>query len=105
MPKPEVVTSDIGSLVVDSDPLRPSTPSLNGIPPLNNSESKAERDDLTEEELLIATPVALGFSLAEKLWCERYFLSHSQALTFREPYQSGIQHRKNPTHRMESGCI
>jgi hypothetical protein len=103
MPKPEAVTTaqdDINPTErqFHSYSLRPSTPSLNlptaghnhnlqaavfnGIPLLDNSKSKAEQVDLTEDELLIATPVALGFSLADKMWCERYFLSHSQTLTF-----------------------
>jgi hypothetical protein len=106
MPKPEAVTTahqdDINPTErqFHSYSLRPSTPSLNpphaghnnnlqaavfnGIPLLDNSKSKAEQVDLTEEELLIATPVALGFSLADKLWRERCFLSHNQTLTFRK---------------------
>jgi len=72
MPKPEAVTTahqdDINPTERHNNNLQAAV--FNGIPLLDNSKSKAEQVDLTEEELLIATPVALGFSLADKLWLE-----------------------------------
>jgi len=44
--------------------------SLNTIPLQGESATRPAVSELTEEELLIASPIVYGFSLADKLWCK-----------------------------------
>lgn len=72
MPKPEVVTNNPDDI---QNPTERHNNTLqaalfNGIPLLDSGKSKPEQAELTESELLIATPVVLGFSLADKMWLE-----------------------------------
>src|ERR1700685_571430 len=95
MPKPEVtnITSDGWG---DSEPLPHfySThlfnvldglftgpvvdPMYAHIPLQVQGENKTQREkpELTPEELLIASPVLMGFSLSDKLWCE--YICHAE---------------------------
>lgn len=93
MPKPEVVSANPDNgwgdhrrsrLLSRRCHSRSSVPLISGhstavvdsfahIPLQVENSAKRERPELTEEELLIASPVLMGFSLADKLWCEYPF--------------------------------
>lgn len=44
--------------------------SYSHIPLQVESNPQREKPELTDDELLITSPVLMGFSLADKLWCE-----------------------------------
>ena len=118
MPKPEVVPS------VNTDDISPTerqfacsmrrpasslnlplvghantlqTALFSGIPLLDSSKSKHGQAELTADDLLIATPVVFGFSLADKLWRECLLLTYT-ALVYVFLSNSGVQHREDSTH-------
>src|SRR5262245_17007718 len=127
MPKPEVVSNnphpDDVSGVERQLPCPPFTHSasslnlalagqnalhaaaFNCIPLLSNNKTKQEQASLTEDELLITTPVVFGFSLADKMWCEHELSDLSSPWAHMMPPRSGIQHREDSNDRMESGGL
>jgi hypothetical protein len=53
-------------------PLPPTDLAYAHIPLQVENKNKREKPDLTEDELLIASPILVGFSLADKLWCKHF---------------------------------
>lgn len=69
------------------------------IPLQGERNTQRKRPDLTDEELLISTPVVMGFSLADKLW-RKWYLSLSIVKNAHFTF-SGVQRGESSTNTME----
>lgn len=83
-------------------PVPSAVPMSGGVPwitpTLMNAESnklKPEEEELSDEELMLASPVLYGFSLSDKLWCKHWHLQAQTPVTLTYwTIRSGIQRRE-----------